>query len=178
MATFEEKTVSTERIFEGRVINLRKDIVTVIGGRTAEREIIEHNGGVTIVGVTKEGKIPLVKQYRKPAEKVILELPAGKLEKGEDPLEGAKREFQEETGYIAEKIRPLTSFYCAIGYSNEVIHVYLAENLTKAATNFDEDEAIENVEYTVEELKAMVMDGTINDGKTIVGIMMVADLYK
>lgn len=172
MSTFIEETISSEMIYHGRILNLRKDQVKVIGGKTSDREIIEHSGGVTIIGITDEGKVPLVKQFRKPAEKVVMELPAGKLEKGEDPLKGAIREFKEETGYTAGKIRLLTSFYCAIGYSTEIIYLYLAQELSAGNTDFDETEAIDNVEYDLGELKRMVMAGEIEDGKTIAGVMM------
>lgn len=114
-----EVTVNTNKIFEGKIINLRVDEVKLPNGKVTTREIVEHPGGVSIVAVNEEGKILLVKQYRKPAEESLLEIPAGKLEKGEDPLICAKRELLEETGYEASFIKHLITFYTTPGFSNE-----------------------------------------------------------
>lgn len=173
---FEEKTISSERIYEGAILNLRKDKVHVKDNNTSYREIVEHNGGVAIAAITNEGKLVLVKQFRKAAEKVVLEVPAGKIEKGEEEDHGktALRELKEETGYTAEKIEYLTSFYSSIGYSTEQIYLYLATGLTPGETNFDEHEAIETYEYDIEELVSMVQQGKLEDAKTIVAILLTA----
>lgn len=172
----EEKTISSERIYEGAILNLRKDKVTVKDNQTSYREIIEHNGGVVIASITPEGKIPMVKQYRKAAEKAVLEIPAGKLEGDEDPKKAALRELKEETGYTASSIEYVNSFYSSIGYSEEVLHLYIAKDLTPGETDFDDNEAIEIFEYTLDELMAMVMDRTIEDAKTIISIFMLKEL--
>ena len=167
----EEKTLKSEMIYEGAILNLRKDEVTVKDGKTSYREIIEHNGGVLILGVTREGKIPMVKQYRKSAESVVLELPAGRLEIGEEPIEAAKREFREETGYSVEKIDQISHFYSSIGYSNEKLFLFFASGLTPGETDFDDNEAIDIVEYYPDELREMIDDNTIVDAKTILALL-------
>lgn len=172
--TYEEKTISSERIYEGKILNLRKDKVYVKGDQTSYREIVEHNGGVGIAAVTEDGKMLMVEQYRKAAEQVVLEIPAGTREPGEDPMITGIRELREETGYTAEKFSWLTSFYSSIGYSTEAIHLYLATGLSPGETDFDENEAIDIKEYPVSELKEMVLAGEIMDGKTVAAILLAA----
>ena len=172
---FEEKTIATVRIYEGKILNLRRDEVTIRDGKTSFREIVEHDGGVVIAALTDEGTLPLVRQYRKAAERAVLELPAGKLEKGEDPTQAALRELKEETGYSAGKIIRLPSAFSSIGYSTEVLHFYFARDLTPGDTDFDEGEAIEIAEYPMEQALAMIMSGEIEDAKTIAGIFMVRE---
>ena len=174
----EEKTISSERIYEGRILNLRKDKVSVKDNKTSYREIVEHNGGVALAAITPEGKMVMVKQYRKAAEKAILEVPAGKIEKGEDHRLTAERELKEETGYSAEKIEFITSFYSSIGYSTEVIYLYLATGLTPGETDFDDNESIEILEYDLPELKKMIFSGEIEDAKTLAAILLVESLQK
>lgn len=171
---FEEKTISSEMIYKGRILNLRKDKVHVKDNQTSYREIIEHNGGVALAAVTDEGKLVMVRQYRKAAEKAVLEVPAGKIEIGEDRMLTAKRELKEETGYTAENFLHLTSFYSSIGYSTEVVHLYLATKLTPGETDFDDNEAIDILEYDVSALKSMVLNAEIEDAKTIVAILLIA----
>lgn len=175
---FEEKTISSERIYEGRIINLRKDKVTVKDGQTSWREIVEHNGGVALAAVTRSGKMVMVRQYRKAAEKAILEVPAGKIEKDEDHRLTAERELKEETGYTAGSIEHITSFYTSIGYSTEVIHLYLATDLTPGETDFDDNEAIDVEEYELPELKKMVLRGEIEDAKTIAAILLTESIME
>jgi ADP-ribose pyrophosphatase len=174
----EEKTITSERIYEGKILNLRRDEVTVRDDKTSLREIVEHNGGVVIAGITAEGKIPMVRQYRKAAERAVLEIPAGMLEKGEDPAVAALRELKEETGYSATNIRPLTAGYSSIGYSTEVLHIFLATGLTPGTTDFDENEAIDIIEYSIEEAYRMAMGGEIEDLKSIVAILMAYEYEK
>ena len=170
--TFEEKTLKSEKIYEGAIINLRRDKVTVQGG-TSYREIIEHNGGAVIAALTEDKKLVMVRQYRKPADKVMLEVPAGKIDPGEKPLEAAVRELKEETGYTAEKVEFLTQFYPSVGYSEEVLYLYLCTGLTPGETNFDENEAIDIEEVELDRLFKMVMSGEIDDAKTLIAILMV-----
>ncbi|MFA7660517.1 MAG: NUDIX hydrolase [Anaerovoracaceae bacterium] len=173
--TFEEKTLSSERIYEGAILNLRKDLVTVIGEKTSYREIVEHRGGVTIAAITDDKKMVLVRQFRKAAEKVVLEAPAGKIDHDEeDPQDAAVRELKEETGYSTAHMEHVTSFYSSIGYSEEVIHLYYATGLTPGKTNYDDNEAIVVVEYDIAQLKEMVLNGEIEDGKTIAAILIAA----
>jgi ADP-ribose pyrophosphatase len=171
----EEKTIASERIYEGKILNLRRDQVTVKNG-VSYREIVEHNGGVVIIGITDEGRVPVVRQYRKAAEKAVLEIPAGKLEQGEDPAEAAAREFKEETGYTADSVRYLFEGYSSIGYSTEILRFYLAEGLTPGNTDFDENEAIIVEEYSPDELYAMAMNGELIDQKTIVAALLAREI--
>ncbi|MDR0852970.1 MAG: NUDIX hydrolase [Clostridiales Family XIII bacterium] len=170
--TVEEKTLESEMIYEGAILNLRRDKVVVKNGGTSHREIVEHIDGVTILGVTPEGKIPMVRQFRKAAERVMFELPAGKLEKGEDPLSAAFREFREETGYTAGNIERVCSFYPTVGYSTELLHVYIATDLTAGETDFDDNEAIDVEEYFPDELQRMVDRKEIDDSKTLIGFLI------
>lgn len=174
---FEEKTLKSERIYEGAIINLRRDKVTVLHG-TSYREIVEHNGGAVLAAVTDEGKMVMVRQFRKPAERVMLEVPAGKIDPGEKPEETARRELAEETGYHAHHVRLLSDFYPSVGYAEEVLYLYLCTDLTPGETNFDENEAIDIEEYPVEVLHHMVMRGEIHDAKTIIAILMVRELMQ
>lgn len=171
---FEEKTLDTKRIYEGRIINLRVDTVTVQSG-TSTREIVEHNGGAVIAAVTEENKIILVRQFRKPFDRGILEVPAGKLDGDEDPDLAAMRELSEETGYTAGRLEKLTELYPSVGYTNEVLHIYLATELTPGACHPDENEVLEVMEMDLEEVYRMVMDGKIHDAKTIAAVMMARD---
>ena len=173
--TFEEKTLKSEIIYQGAIINLRRDKVTVEGG-TSYREIIEHNGGAVIAALTEDNKLVMVRQYRKPADKVMLEVPAGKIDPGEKPLEAAVRALQEETGYTAEKVEFLTQFYPSVGYSEEVLYLYLCTGLTPGETNFDENEAIDIEEVELDRLFKMAMSGEIDDAKTLIAILMVKAL--
>ena len=174
--TFEEKTVNSERIYEGRIINLRRDTVTVINGES-QREIVEHGGGAVIAAVKDDGKMIMVKQFRKPVERIMLEVPAGKLDQGEEPTAAALRELKEETGYRAANIRLLTKMYPSVGYSEELLYLYLCTELTKGEPAFDDNEAIDIEEYDIDDLYKMVMNGQIEDGKSQVAILMVKGLF-
>lgn len=171
---FEEKTLDTKRIFEGRIINLRVDTVTVKSG-TSTREIVEHNGGAVIAAVTGENKIILVRQFRKPFDRGILEVPAGKLDGPEDPEKAALRELAEETGYVAGHIEKLTEFYPSVGYTTEVLHIYLATDLTPGDCHPDENEVLEVLEMDLDEVRRMVLAGQIRDGKTIAAVLLAAE---
>jgi ADP-ribose pyrophosphatase len=169
-----EDTISTERIYEGAIINLRRDKVTVRDGKTSYREIVEHNGGVAIAALTADGKMPMVRQFRKSAEAAMLEAPAGKTERGETDLRAvAARELKEETGYTAGRLEHLMAFYTSIGYSTEKLHLYLATELEAGETDFDENEAIDNCAHTPDELLAMIANGEIEDAKTIIAVQAV-----
>lgn len=173
--TFEEKTLESQRIYEGAIINLRRDKVTVQNG-TSYREIVEHNGGAVLAALTAEGKLVMVRQFRKPAERVMLEVPAGKIDEGETPMQAAVRELKEETGYTAGNVKHLLSFYPSVGYSQEQLHLYLCTDLTAGETCFDENEAIDIEEMEVELLFNMVQSGQIQDAKTVIAILMVRAL--
>lgn len=172
--TVEEKTIESELMFEGPVFKVRRHMVTAKEGKTARRDIVEHNGGVGICAITPEHKMVMIRQYRKAAEAVVWEIPAGKTEIGEVPEITARRELKEETGYDAVDFRRMTRFYGTIGYNNEVIEIFRASATVRGETSFDENEAIDLYEMDIKALVDMVESGEIIDGKTIVGILMIA----
>ncbi|MBY5035231.1 NUDIX hydrolase [Streptococcus gallolyticus] len=172
---FEEKTIARKEIFKGHIFDVVVDDVELPNGLgQAKRELIFHKGAVCVLAVTPEDKIVLVRQFRKAIERVIYEIPAGKLEDGEaDSQEAAAlRELEEETGYTTDKLVLLSDFYSAIGFCNERLRLYLAENLTKVENPRpqDEDEVIELYEVTLEEAQALVASGEICDAKTIMAL--------
>ena len=173
--TFEEKTIKSEMIYEGKILNLRRDQVTTVNG-TSYREIIEHNGAVAVAAITDQGNMVMVKQYRKPTERVVLEVPAGKIDPGEEPLSAAKRELKEETGYTAGSIMHLSGFYPSVAYCKEVIYLYLCTDLVPGETHFDDNEALDIEEYHIDDLYNMVMRGKLEDAKSIIAILMVKSL--
>ncbi|MBB5326295.1 ADP-ribose pyrophosphatase [Anoxybacillus tepidamans] len=163
-----EKTIRKEKIFSGKVINVYVEEVELPNGKTSKREVVKHPGAVAVIPVTSEGKLVLVRQYRKALERVLVEIPAGKLEKGEEPLATARRELEEETGYVARSIRHLVSFYTSPGFADELIHLYVAEGLTKLeeSASLDDDEFVDLLEVTLEEALVMLEKQEIYDAKT------------
>lgn len=172
--TVEEKTIESELLLKGNVFNVRRHKVIAKGGKIATRDIVEHSGGVAICALTEENKLLMIRQFRKAAESVVWEIPAGKSELGETSLSTAIRELQEETGYSAEHFEPLVQFYGTIGYNNEIIEIFKARATEKGETAFDEHEAIELYEMELPQLLDMIDTGEIIDAKTIVGILLVA----
>jgi ADP-ribose pyrophosphatase len=166
---YEEVTIHTEPVFQGKVISLQVDRVRLPNGETATRELVKHPGAVAVLAV-KDGKIVLVEQYRKPLGRSQVEIPAGKLEPGEDPLEAAKRELEEETGYTCGSIRLLGSFATSPGFADEIIYLYVAEQLKAGNSNPDEDEFLDALELTYEEAVRFIAEGRIGDAKTIIAI--------
>lgn len=166
-----EKPIDTERIFEGRVINVRVDKVELPDGRTASREIVEHHGGVGIIPITDDGEVLMVSQYRTAAKTMMLEIPAGKLEKGEDPLECGKRELIEETGYSGSEFIPLGAYYATPGYCEEKLTIYLARGLEWQGQHLDDGEFLNVKKYSLDELFNMVMNNEIYDCKTAIAIL-------
>ncbi|MGM0921740.1 MAG: NUDIX hydrolase [Bacillota bacterium] len=168
MNHLKETTKSSEKLFSGRIIDLYLEEVELPNGKTSTREIIKHPGAVAVIAITKENKIVLVQQYRKAMERVLVEIPAGKLEKGEQPEVTAKRELEEETGYTTESLQHLLSFYTSPGFADELVHLYFTEELeilTEKA-ELDEDEFVDVLEVTLEEAQQMIDDQRIFDAKT------------
>jgi len=172
MNKLEEKTISSEEIFSGRVISLHVQEVELPNGNHSKREIIKHPGAVAILAVTDDNKILMVEQFRKALEKTIVEIPAGKLEKGEDPAECARRELEEETGYECKSLERIASFYTSPGFADEIVYVFLASGLSKKenAAGLDEDEFVNLEEITLEEALQYVEQQKIYDAKTIYAI--------
>lgn len=167
---FTEKTVGTKVVFSGRIINVQVDTVKLPDGRESTREIVKHAEAVAIVAVDEENNIYLVKQYRKPVEETLLEIPAGILETDEDLLTCAHRELEEETGLKAGKMEKILSFYSAPGFTDEKITIFLATNLSKGEKNFDEDELLETIKMPLSNAFQFIKNGLIIDGKSIIGI--------
>ena len=165
-----EITVKSEKIFEGKIVNLRVDTVELENQKYAKREIVEHKSAACILAVNND-KILLVRQYRKAIEEFIYELPAGILNIAEEPQEAALRELEEETGYAAHKIKLIYEFYTSPGFSNEKVYLFEASDLVYKAVNFDEDECIETIEVTKDEAKKMIDTGRITDSKTLIGLL-------
>ena len=153
MKKFEEKTIKSTPIFDGKVIKVFHEEVELPNGKQSKREIVKHPGAVGIIPITKDKKIVLVEQYRKPLERSIIEIPAGKLEEGEAPEVTALRELEEETGYTAAKLEHIISFYTSPGFADELIHLYIAKDLEKVEEPLsqDEDEFVELMSCTLEE---------------------------
>lgn len=167
-----EKTIATKRIYEGRIVNLRVDTVELPNGRQSTREVVEHRGAVAIVPLIHTDVVVLVRQYRQPTGEVLLEIPAGTLDKGEDPDDCARRELAEEIGYEPGTLIKMFSSYLAPGYSSEMLHTFLAEDLKPAKAQHDADEFIEIVEMKLDEAVEMIRSGEIKDAKTICGVLM------
>ncbi len=174
---FEEKTLSSEYVYNGKVIDVKRDDVLVANGHKSVREVVEHSGGVVILAL-KGDKILTVKQYRYPLKDVSIELPAGKLERGEEPDYASKRELEEETGYIAKDWKSLGYIYTSPGFCDEKLYLYLAKDLTYKKQNPDEDEILEPDEVSKEEILRMIDTGVINDSKTICAIMRAREYLK
>ena len=171
-----EKPVKQEYLYKGKILNLRVDDALMPNGSIAKREIVEHNGGVMIAPLDEEGYLYFVDQFRYPYMEIVTELPAGKLEKGEDSLDAGIRELKEETGAVAEKIISLGKLYPSPGYCGEIIHLYLATGLSFGEQKPDEDEFLEVKRIHLDEAVKMVMDGTIRDSKTQVAILKIKRL--
>ncbi len=166
-----ERTIHSRLLHKGRSFSFRTDEVELPNGRRAVRDVVEHPGAVAIIPVLEDGRLVLVRQYRYAAGKVLLEIPAGTLDPGEDPLECAVRELREETGYAASSWEGLLSCYMAPGYSSEVIHFYVAEGLAMVGGNPEEDEDISTEILSFDEALSMIEENSIEDAKTIIGVL-------
>ncbi len=167
-----EKRKSSKTIYDGQIVCLQKDVAILPDGREAIREVVRHPGGVGVVAVDDDGYISMVRQFRYPFMKETLEIPAGKLDKKEDPCVAGERELKEETGLIAGKIEKLGSFYASPGFCDEEISLFLATDLKEGKQNPDDDEFLSCEKFTLDELLKMIQNGEIKDGKTILGILL------
>lgn len=168
---FSEKTIKSDLKFQGRVFNVRVDTVKLLDGSTSTREIIEHSGGVAVVAIDEDNNVYMVRQFRKPYEKTILEIPAGKRNADEDPFDCGVRELEEETGLKSKNVTYLGCFLPSPGYTAEVIHLYLAQDLYEGTVNLDEGEFLSVEKHHIDELTDMIMNNEIQDGKTVIGIL-------
>jgi ADP-ribose pyrophosphatase len=171
-----EEIIKSEYLFRGKILNVRLDDVRLADARSprlVKREIIEHQGAVAIVAIDAQDQVLLVRQFRSAAQQEMLEIPAGTLERGEDPSACAVRELREETGFFANQWNDIGTIYSSPGYSTEKIWLYQASNLTAAESALEDDESIEVVLVPLDEAIAMIEEGTINDAKSIVGLLRV-----
>lgn len=166
-----EKTVSSEPIFKGVIVELRVDRIELPNGRPAKREVVRHPGGVCVVPLHKDGTVTVVRQFRYPFGRVVTELPAGKLERGEDHRLAGIRELEEETGLTTDEFTYLGGLLSSPGFSDEVIHIYLARGLHEGACHPDPDEFLEFERVPFEKLVEQAMDGTLDDAKTVAGLL-------
>ena len=168
----QEEMLSSQDIFKGKILDVKMDTVRLPNGKTATRELIRHIGAVCIVAVTEDDEVIVEHQYRYPFDEVVVEIPAGKLDsKNEDPADAAERELMEETGVTAGDMTYMGKFYPTCGYSDEVIHMYLARNLSFGDRNLDDDEFLDVRAVPIESLVEDIMAGKIPDGKTQAAVM-------
>ena len=168
-----EKPISRTEVFSGRILTMRVDRVQLPDGRESTRELVSHPGGVGVAALTDGGELLLVQQYRYPYGAVLTEIPAGKRDPGEEPLETGRRELEEETGYVADRYEPLGTVYPSPGYTDEVIHLYLATGLHKTAAHPDEGEFLHVLRGPLSRLVQQALDGKLPDAKTQIAILKV-----
>ena len=168
---FKEEMVSQETVYEGVIVNVRRDKARLMDGRITNREVVEHPGGVAVFAMDDQGRVALVRQYRYPMGEETLELPAGKLEPGEDPRDSGLRELAEETGLVPGTFEDMGCLYSSPGILAERIYLYFAKDLTQGPTHPDDGEFVETVWLPYQDLVDKARRGEIKDGKTRVGIL-------
>lgn len=171
-----EQTEEVTGIYSGRIIDVHNDRITLVDGDEAYREVVEHPGGVAIAGLTEDNEILLVRQFRYPYKETIYEIPAGKLEKGEDIKAAGIREFSEECGATAEIFEPFGEVYPSPGYCGEIIRLFYAKNITFGQQHLDEDEFLDVIKMPIKEVVSKIMSGEIKDAKTIAGVFKIKEL--
>ena len=173
-----EKQLASKQIFDGKVVKLFVDDIELPNGKGAFREVVRHPGAVCVIPITDEGEVIMVRQFRYPFSSVLLEIPAGKLEIGEDPLDAVKRELEEESGVVAENVEFIGMTYTTVAFTDEKIYTYMATGLSYTEAHPDEDEFLEVVKIPLDTLVEMVMTGEIKDSKTQVAILKTDRLLK
>jgi ADP-ribose pyrophosphatase len=166
-----ETKLDGQLVYQGRIINVRRDRVRLPDGREAAREVVEHSGGVGVVALTHTGEVLIVRQFRYPMGEVVREIPAGKLEPGEEPAVCAARELREETGYVCARLESLGVTYPSPGCYGEKLHLYLARDLTYVGQALDDQEFLEVEPLSLDALVEQILSGEIKDGKTIIGAL-------
>ena len=172
-----EQMISSERVFEGRIVRVRADAVLLPNGRNATREVVEHRPSVVVVPIDADGNAILVRQYRYPAEQVLLEAPAGVVEESETPDDCAMRELQEEIGFSSRDLRALGGFWMSPGYCTEFMYAYLAKDLVPSRLEADADESIEVERVSISRVSRLIRLGEIQDAKTIAALLMAIYLF-
>ena len=167
----EEKTLSSQLIYDGRAVRLRVDTVQMAGGRETTREIVEHSDCVAIIAIDAGDNVLLVKQFRKPVDKELLEIPAGGIEAGEDPEDCVRRELREESGYLPRKLERLGGFYSTPGYCTKYLHLYLATDLTPSPLQAEDTENIKLIPVPISQISSLITSGSICDAKSIAGLL-------
>ncbi|MCR4435534.1 MAG: NUDIX hydrolase [Clostridiales bacterium] len=175
---YDEKTVESREVYKGGIISVNVLDVVLPDGKRAKRDVVRHPGASVIIPLSEDSELYMVRQFRKPIERETLELPAGKLDSGEDPKECAKRELKEETGLEAEEMKPLISLYSTPGFSDEILHMFVATGLKEGKACADEDEFISWEKIPVKKLVDMVLNHEVTDGKTIIGILLAEKIVK
>ena len=174
----EEKTLSSQLIYDGRVVKLRVDTVRMPGGRETRREIVEHSDCVAIIAIAADDNVLLVNQFRKPVEKELLEIPAGGIDPGEDPMTTVRREMQEETGYLPRKVERLGGFYSAPGFCSEYLYLYLATDLIPSQLYAEDTESIKVTRVPISQILSLIASGSICDAKSIAGLLTFLEYRK
>lgn len=172
------KRINRREVYKGKIFTVAEDTIQFPNGTTATWDVILHDGATAVVPIDNEGKIVLVEQYRCVEDGLILEIPAGKLEKGEEPFSCALRELEEETGYKAKKLIPVCQIYSAVGFSDEIIQIYAAIGLEPGVQNLDDDEYVDIKKYTIQEIINMILEGKIKDSKTISAVFAVKEMIE
>lgn len=178
MKKFEERTLQTKQIFNGNIISLQVDDVQLPNGKTSKREIVKHPGAVAVIAMTDDDKFVFVEQYRKPLERSLIEIPAGKIEPNEAPEITALRELEEETGYTTSTLTYITSFYTSPGFADELIHLYYTDQLQRLEqpVALDEDEFVEICYLSIEEAEQCLQNQSIYDAKTAYALLYVKNM--
>lgn len=172
------KRINRKIIYEGKIFTVAEDTIRFPDGKEAKWDVLLHSGATAVVPIDNEGNIILVEQYRCIEDGNILEIPAGKLEKGEDPIICAARELEEETGYKAKRLIPVCKIYSAVGFSDEAIRIYAAVGLEPGKQNLDEDEYVEIKKFSIQEIIDMIFQGKIKDSKTIAAVFAVKEMLE
>ncbi len=173
-----EKTLSSQLIYEGRAVKLRVDTVKMASGRETTREIVEHSDCVAVIAVDDNDKVLLVNQFRKSVDKELLEIPAGGIDPGEDPVTTVRREMREETGYLPQKVERLGGFYSTPGYCTEYLYLYLATDLIPSQLHAEDTENIRLVRVPVSQIPSLITSGSICDAKSIAGLLTFLEYRK
>ena len=168
----EARRLGTRRVYSGHVLDLDLDDVEEPGGVRATREVVRHRGSVAALPVRDDGRVVLVRQYRHPVGSLVWELPAGRIDPGEEPAQGAGRELEEEVGLRAARLEPLLSFFTTPGFCDEVMHLFRATGLSPVPARPEADERIEASVFTLDEARAMIQRGEIREGKTLVALLL------